>query len=318
MRKFDKNENPKTVRQDLKMQIGNWIWNASQFISDSNFSIVTTCQHLTTQYSAVVKIIDKELNPELAKNEIQVTNLIRDRHPNIVPIIEILEDSKRYYVIMERIFGGDLITFINNQKTPINDHHVFRIFSQILSGIQFLHENCIAHHDLKPENILISAEGHIYLIDFGFSCQLDPKNKFTDNRGGTLFYSPAEVLNGEFHDAYKVDIWSLGVILYIMATKKMPFSLSSREELELSIEEAKIKLCHRIKKAQFPIPKSMSPDLAELIQNMLHCEPHKRWDIPDIKKSKWYQAHCIQTRSFKRVNQQHRLNRVRGFASCMF
>ena len=166
------------------------------------------------------KKIDKKL-----LNEIQVLRTLE--HPNIIKIFEYFIDEKCHYIVSELIAGGELYeTIVKFRK--FNEKKAAYILKQILSALNYLHSRSIVHRDIKPENILVqqfdknknSDELNIKLIDFGAS-NFFKENEILTLKVGSPYYIAPEVLNKSYNE--KCDIWSSGVVLYVMLTGSFPF-----------------------------------------------------------------------------------------------
>ena len=134
--------------------------------------------------------------------------------PNIVKLFEIYEDTHKIYMILELMKGKDLYSAIKNKT--FKEKEIYEIFSQILSGLTFLHEHKIMHRDLKPDNILFSSDSlsNLKIADFTLSEYFENNKKFTLKCGTPGFMAP-EIISGKGYDE-KVDIYSLGSILYLL------------------------------------------------------------------------------------------------------
>mmetsp|Transcript_24774 Transcript_24774/g.21999 ORF Transcript_24774/g.21999 Transcript_24774/m.21999 type:complete len:169 (+) Transcript_24774:252-758(+) len=151
-------------------------------------------------------------------------NILRELdHPNIVKMYEYFEDEKRYYIITEICKGGELFDeIIARGKFTEKDAAV--LVKQILSCINYCHKNKIVHRDLKPENVLLEQNkdfDQIKIIDFGTSL-VHSENKLLDEKLGTPYYIAPEVLNKKYNE--KCDLWSIGVITYILLSGMPPFN----------------------------------------------------------------------------------------------
>ena len=150
----------------------------------------------------------------------EITIPMKTDHPNINKLFEVFEWKNNYILIMELCEGGDLFCKIKNQKT-FPESRVADIMKQILSGVVYLHKNHIVHRDLKPENMLYDNEGKtIKITDFGTAIELHPPKKLTLVVGSPFYMAP-EVITGDYDE--KCDVWSCGVILYILLCGSPPF-----------------------------------------------------------------------------------------------
>ena len=242
-------------------------------------------------YGQVKKVKHKKLNEIRAmkitnkkstssKYEIEILRKIS--HPNITNIFEIFADSKKYYVIMEFLEGGELFDAITSIGS-FTEESACQVMKQLLSAIFYLHSNNIVHRDLKPENIMLlqkpeNGNYHIKLIDFGTAKIFKPgkkMNKFI----GTSYYIAPEVLKEKYDE--KCDVWSCGIILYILLCGYPPFNGNTNVEIFHAIQN------------QNPLFAGeewddITNEAKELIKLMLRKNPNERWDAEQCLKHKWF------------------------------
>ena len=162
-----------------------------------------------------------------------------------------------------------------DSKEGINEKDAKHYFCQMIYAVEYLHSNKICHHDLKPQNILIDSENNIRIIDFGLSVNFEDKEEMNKNYGSPRFAAP-ELFQGKIHTE-KVDIWSLGVILYKLFVGYFPFNKPDLEDL-----------IHQIVNDEVSVPESLDPGLRDLIMGMLDKNQEKRFSIQDIKENSWF------------------------------
>ena len=205
---------------DVICQIGKGA-NAKVFeVQNKKTKDIRACKALSKS-----KIKDSDL--QRYRREIEI--LMKTDHPNIIKLYEVFETNKYLYLIMEKCNGGELFDKIINNISigqMYSEKTAAKIFSQIMSAVDYCHKNGICHRDLKPENILFLNKGNeennpIKIIDFGLSQILFDKNKLT-SPVGTAYYVPPEILSGDYNQ--KCDIWSAGIILCILLTGEPPFN----------------------------------------------------------------------------------------------
>jgi calcium-dependent protein kinase len=158
-------------------------------------------------------------------------------HPNIVKYYETYDDSKYIYLVMEYCKGGELFDKITNSKNGVfMENDAKKIMKKLLLAINHCHGINIAHRDIKPENIMYGADGEVKLIDFGLA-KSQKKKQTMHTIAGTPYYMAPEVLKGKY--GVECDIWSLGVLLYILLSGYLPFSGNSRAEIFEAIADGK-------------------------------------------------------------------------------
>lgn len=178
---------------------------------------------------------------------------------------------------MEYVEGGELFNLVNDQE-GLKEDDARRLFRQIISGIEYCHQNLVAHRDLKLENILVDRQGNIKIVDFGLS-NFMKDGQFLKTGCGSLHYAPPEIIMGKRYTGAEVDTWSCGVILYAMLTGYLPFD-----------EDNQSLLVKRICTGNFVIPENVSPDAADLITKMLKVHPLERIKMSDIKRHTFFNS----------------------------
>merc|ERR1719223_2140829 len=177
-------------------------------------------------------------NAEQFREEMAIMKLLD--HPNIVRLFETFEDARNVYLVLEICTGGELFDRIVADGR-FTEQVAARVVQQMLRAINYMHQNYIMHRDLKPENWLLATDAEIMatdlkLIDFGLSKRFVP-GEFASTKAGTPYYVAPEVLEGRY--AEKSDIWSIGVIMYIMLCGAPPFSGNDTEAVLESVKIAK-------------------------------------------------------------------------------
>jgi calcium-dependent protein kinase len=218
-------------------------------LGKGSFGTVFKVLHLSTGLLRAMKIIKKEVikfQDDEKKFLKEIDILIEADHPNIIKIYEYYEDEVNFYLITEYVSGGELYETICTWK-DFNEEKAAYIMYQILSAINYLHSKKIVHRDIKPENMLVESiqtqDNHLYynikLIDFG-TCNYYDKNKQFTTQIGSPYYIAPEVINKSYNE--KCDLWSCGVILYVLLVGYPPFNGRTHEELYQSIISGKYSL----------------------------------------------------------------------------
>ena len=248
-------------------------------IGTGAFGTVRLCIHKATRQTRACKILKKATQDIKALQE-EVEILSKLSHPNIMQLYEVYNDKTNFYIVTEFCQGGELFDAIS-KKGNFNENEASKIMKQVLSAITYSHQNNIVHRDLKPENILLEDKGNdsiIKIIDWGCAKNFNKNEKLT-NKDGTPYYIAPEVLEGNYDE--KCDIWSCGVILYIMLCGYPPFDGESEEEI-----------LDKVKKGSFEFPKeewkNISKDAIDLIEKMLTFESNKRISALECLRHNWF------------------------------
>ncbi|MBN3314122.1 ULK3 kinase, partial [Atractosteus spatula] len=213
-----------------------------------------------------VKVVGKKsLNKASMENlltEIEILKTVR--HPHIVQLKDFQWDSENIYLIMEWCSGGDLSRFIRSRHM-LPERVARRFLQQLACALQFLHERNISHLDLKPQNILLSGSV-LKLADFGFAQYMSPWDEKHVLRGSPLYMAPEMVCRQQY-DA-RVDLWSVGVILYEALFGRPPFASRSYTELEEKIRSDR--------PIELPPGVRVSRDCRDLLLRLLDRDPDSR------------------------------------------
>nr|CCC91397.1 unnamed protein product [Trypanosoma congolense IL3000] len=247
-------------------------------IGTGSFSKVKLVLHIPTNVFFVAKIVQKTNHRVETDIRLEISILRRLRHRNIVQLVEILESSNNYYIILEPVLGGDMCSLILSHERGLDEGLVAHLFFQLVAGLHACHQNGVAHRDLKPENLLLTGERVLKISDFGLS-RLHAKSYFhakaeeyAHTLTGTLAYVSPEVLDGSY-DAFKADIWSLGCILYVMLTGQFPFG-PANDACELGERIRDGKICE--------MPRSVSEGARGLTMWLLSRDPTSRPSLDEV------------------------------------
>lgn len=189
--------------------------------SPSNISYTKKDMYFALKTIHFDRVTDKQLVEEL-QNEIDILKSMD--HPNIVRALETYEYRNNSCIVLELCEGGDLYT-----RDPYCEEDALRIVTNLLSAIEYMHSRNICHRDLKYENIMFSSKSpksDVKLIDFGLSKKYLPSDRFSEGVG-TIYSMAPEVIQGDYDQA--ADIWSIGVIAFMLLSSQMPFFGKSQE-----------------------------------------------------------------------------------------
>lgn len=236
-------------------------------------------------FKVAIKTIDKNKikNHELLQQEFEI--MCKMDHPNIIKLFGKFEDEKYYHMIMEYCKGGDLLDRILDKGNYDESDAAF-LMKKILRAVNHIHANGVCHRDLKPENFMFdskSDDAELKLIDFGlsnkFGCKFD--TKIMKSCVGTPNYIAPEVLRGSY--GLECDIWSCGVILYVLLCGAFPFFGSSKNELFGKILNTEVNF-------EDKRWRRVSDSAKSLIQSMLKKEPSNRINAIDALKHPWFKV----------------------------
>uniref|UniRef100_A0A8C7SHQ7 non-specific serine/threonine protein kinase n=1 Tax=Oncorhynchus mykiss TaxID=8022 RepID=A0A8C7SHQ7_ONCMY len=251
-------------------------------IGKGNFAVVKLATHIITKAKVAIKIVDKtQLDDENLKKifrEVQIMKMLR--HPHIIRLYQVMETERMIYLVTEYASGGEIFDhLVAHGRMAEKDAR--RKFKQIVAAVHFCHCRNIVHRDLKAENLLLDHNLNIKIADFGFS-NLFSRGQLLKTWCGSPPYAAPELFEGKEYDGPKVDIWSLGVVLYVLVCGALPFDGSTLQNLRA-----------RVLSGKFRIPFFMSTDCEYLIRHMLVLEPSRRLSMEQICKNKWMNSRTL-------------------------
>ena len=233
-------------------------------------------------FEVAIKAIPKKKIPDLSQIRQEVSTLQTLDHPNIIKYYETYENQQFIYVVMEYCPGGELFDVIAataEKSGTFDENEARRIMGALLQAVNHCHANKIAHRDIKPENIMIGENNEVKLIDFGLSRKAGKSSGGLDTMVGTPYYVAPEVLEGSY--GYECDIWSLGVLLYILLSGYLPFGGDDPSQVFDKILQAKI----TFKQKEW---NSVSEEAKDLVMQMLTREPKKRITASKAINHEWF------------------------------
>ncbi|XP_031199973.1 SNF-related serine/threonine-protein kinase isoform X1 [Mastomys coucha] len=257
------------------------LYDLDKTLGRGHFAVVKLARHVFTGEKVAVKVIDKTKLDTLATGhlfqEVRCMKLVQ--HPNIVRLYEVIDTQTKLYLILELGDGGDMFDYIMKHEEGLNEDLAKKYFAQIVHAISYCHKLHVVHRDLKPENVVFfEKQGLVKLTDFGFSNKFQPGKKLTTSCG-SLAYSAPEILLGDEYDAPAVDIWSLGVILFMLVCGQPPFQEANDSETLTMIMDCK-----------YTVPPRVSTGCRDLITRMLQRDPKRRASLEEIESHPWLQG----------------------------
>lgn len=252
-------------------------------IGEGSFAEVWSATHVKSGLGVAIKVINKAKFKEpkhLTRFNRELSFMKQIEHPLIAQLYESLEDENNHYLVMEYAEGDNLLQYINTDG-KLAEPLARQYFIQLISVVEYLHkEKNIIHRDLKAENVLLDRHYNIRLIDFGLSNSFSLDHTNLETACGSPGYLPPEMIKGQTHTT-AADIWSLGVLLYVIVVGHLPF------------EDPQIpKIFDKIVNATPFYPRTLSADLSTLLKKMLVKEPENRITLDEIKAHPWFSMEC--------------------------
>ncbi|KAK4274905.1 hypothetical protein QN277_018066 [Acacia crassicarpa] len=244
------------------------------------FAKVYFARNVQNGQSVAIKVINKKKicgTGLMSNTKREITIMSRLNHPNIVKLHEVLATKTKIYFVMEFVRGGELFAKIS--KGRFSEDLSRKYFQQLISAVGYCHSRGVFHRDLKPENILLDEDGNLKVSDFGLSAVKDQirPDGLLHTLCGTPAYVAPEVLARQGYDGAKVDVWSCGIILFVLTAGYLPFN-----------DPNLIAMYKKIYKGEYRCPRWMSPDLRRFLSRLLDTNPETRITIDEILRDPWF------------------------------
>ncbi|XP_069745279.1 serine/threonine-protein kinase SIK1 isoform X2 [Narcine bancroftii] len=267
-------------------------------LGKGNFAVVKLARHRVTRNRVAIKIIDKsrleQQELERVHREVQIMKLLN--HPHIIKLYQneaisqpvgpdfdapvstschlVMESQDMLYIVTEFAQNGEMFDYLS-ACGPLSEQEARDKFCQILSAVEYCHRLHIVHRDLKSENLLLDTNMNVKIADFGFGT-FYKSGELLSTWCGSPPYAAPEVFEGKSYEGPHLDVWSLGVVLYVLVCGSLPFDGPTLPVLR-----------QRVIEGRFRIPFFLSADCESLIRRMLVVDPVKRITIPQIKQHCW-------------------------------
>ncbi|CAG8461098.1 7498_t:CDS:2 [Paraglomus brasilianum] len=229
---------------------------------------------------------DNKENDSSSKDDNKETRTIREaaimlllHHPYIVQLKEVMVSPHHYYMFFEYVNGGQMLDYIISHG-KLKEKQARKFARQIVSALDYCHRNSIVHRDLKIENILISKSGSIKIIDFGLSNLYSPRSQLS-TFCGSLYFAAPELLNAKVYTGPEVDVWSFGIVLFVLVCGRVPFDDQSMPALHA-----------KIKRGVVEYPPGLSSECKHLLSRMLVTDPMKRAHLSEVMNHQWMNKGC--------------------------
>lgn len=198
-------------------------------------------------------------------------------HPNILKIHEVMASKTKIYLVMELATGGELFSKISGRRR-LKEGVARRYFQQLVSALNFCHQNGITHRDIKPQNLLLDEFGNLKVSDFGLSALPEQiNNGLLHTACGTPAYTAPEVVRRRGYDGSKADAWSCGVILFVLLSGLLPF-----DDTNL------VAMYKKIHRREYQFPDCISKPARYIIYQLLDPNPDTRMSIEKLMQNAWF------------------------------
>ena len=260
------------------------------------FAQVYKAENTETQEIFAIKVFPKsnlEQEDDVVRFQREIDAMAILKHENVVSMHDFFSDESNFYIVMDYCQNGELMDYIA-KNNKIVEPTAALIFEQIVSAIAYCHSFGVAHRDLKPENVLFDKFPHVKVADFGLCGYINP-SKLMSTFCGSPCYSAPECLYHHDYDGQKSDIWSLGVILYLMVVGNHPWNVHN---INLMMKD--------IVSCNYKVPKEVSPECKDLIEKILVYEPTQRLSLEQILKHPWIK-NAAKAKVFQNTGRKHSL-----------
>ncbi|THX98230.1 kinase-like protein [Aureobasidium pullulans] len=271
--------------KDLRT-VGNYT--VGRLIGKGSFGKVYLASHKLINGSKVVLKSAKKDDANLAR---EIHHHRQFLHPHIARLYEVIVTESLVWLVLEWCAGDELYNHLL-EHGRMEEGKVQKIFTQLVGAVSYVHSKSCVHRDLKLENILLDKHGNVKLVDFGFTREYQGSTSYLQTWCGTVCYSAPEMLKGEKYAGEKVDVWSLGIILYALLCGELPFDDDDENDTK-----------QRILKEDPKYPDYVPEGAKDLMSKLLSRRPLIRPALADVLRHSWLQEHAPQQQEILKVLQ---------------
>ncbi|CAN8326700.1 unnamed protein product [Cochlearia groenlandica] len=260
-----------------------------RLLGHGTFAKVYHARNVETGKSVAMKVVGKEKVVKVGmvdqiKREISVMRMVK--HPNIVELHEVMASKSKIYFAMELVRGGELFAKVSKGRLREDVARVY--FQQLISAVDFCHSRGVYHRDLKPENLLLDEEGNLKVTDFGLSAFTEhlKQDGLLHTTCGTPAYVAPEVILKKGYDGAKADLWSCGVILFVLLAGYLPFQ-----------DDNLVNMYRKIYRGDFKCPGWLSSDARRLVTKLLDPNPSTRITVDKVMDSSWFKKQSSRSKT---------------------
>lgn len=269
-------------------------------LGKGTFGTVRCAVDVLTMTPYAVKLIDKVTAREKllsfsVRKEVAIMQSLQ--HPNVVKLVGVYSDNKTVYIVMNLVTGGELFREVKRLGRMSEPYARF-FFQQLVRGLEYCHNRGVFHRDLKPENLLLDTDNTLKITDFGLSTLLAfpgsllAEEQLLQTRCGTPHYVAPEILTmpSEGYDGSKTDVWSCGVILYVLVGGGLPFDDHTTPDSQPDNMDV---VFRKIIRGDIMYPRHFSDDLVDLLENIFKEDPKDRFGLKDIGRHPWFSGMIV-------------------------
>lgn len=250
-------------------------------LGEGSFSKVKLVENIKTNEQFAMKIIDQQLVKEnkmenQLKREINV--MLKMNHPGLIKLHGVMHSKKNIFLVLDLAQGGELFNKLA-QDGPLEENLARKYFQQLIDALDYMHSKNAIHRDLKPENLLLDSQGNLKIADFGLSIMAPSTSELLKTRCGTPNYVAPEIFYADGYVGPSADIWSAGVILFVMLAAALPFDAPTLPEI-----------ARQIMNVQIMYPSNFPKQAVDLMKHILLANPSERYTIEQIRQHPWFKV----------------------------
>ncbi|GAB4844651.1 CBL-interacting serine/threonine-protein kinase 9 [Ancistrocladus abbreviatus] len=250
-------------------------------LGEGSFAKVKYAKNMETGDPVAIKILNREkvLRHKMVEQiKREIATMKEVKHPNVVQLYEVMASKTKIYIVLELVDGGELFDKIA-KNGRLKEDEARKYFQQLINAVDYCHSRGVYHRDLKPENLLLDSHGVLKVSDFGLSAFSEQvrEDGLLHTACGTPNYVAPEVLTDKGYDGTSADVWSCGVILFVLMAGYLPFDDSNL-----------MALYRKIQRADFSSPPWFSSSARTLIKCIIDPNPLTRISISEILQDPWF------------------------------
>ena len=262
-------------------------------LGEGSYGKVHGGRHKLTGEKVALKVIGRDKGVRSINREVDAMKLLS--HPRLCQLYQVIETADSTVLAMEFCPGTSLQDMINDTEDGLPEETAKKIFWQIASGLQYMHQRGVSHRDIKPSNVICDEKLSVKILDMGLSATpLSGMKTLLTTFCGTTLYVPPEIVGKEPYQGWAADMWSLGVSLFYTITKSYPF-----------LGQKKIDTYKLIINGNFTVPQSVSFSCRDVLESLLQYDPTSRLNAQELLQHPWFSGTANTTHHHDNIQVHH-------------